>query len=159
MLLILSSFNCMVFVHAVGDVDSLPFWHSFAAQLDWWSLKRKQALHLSLSQPPKAEVTNMSGWFYLNFTAGTRSLNWRRRYTNSRGGECSGCPFDNPLHQTMWPLKSSCIRICILTSKSLAMVGKIGGAPTPMKYHPCGKWKPLYILICILSSKCLAMVG
>jgi hypothetical protein len=29
----------MVFVHAVGDVDSLPFWHSFAAQLE--SLKKK----------------------------------------------------------------------------------------------------------------------
>ncbi len=41
------------------------------------------------------------------------------------------------------------------------MAGEIGGgAPptTPMKYHRCGKSKPLYILICILSSKWLAMV-
>ncbi len=35
-------FNCMVFVHAVGDVDSLPFWHSFAAQPE--SLNKKAGI-------------------------------------------------------------------------------------------------------------------
>jgi hypothetical protein len=37
------------------------------------------------------------------------------------------CSASTPLH-TLWPLKSSCILICILTSKSLAMVREVVGA-------------------------------
>jgi hypothetical protein len=34
--------------------------------------------------------------------------------------------YTHEISSPMWPLKSSCTRICILTSKSLAMVGEAG---------------------------------